>query len=49
MTVNQLSLFRNHKGLMENEICPILGRKNAIKICPLKPDDWLALRRRFLP
>jgi hypothetical protein len=49
ITVNQPSPFRNRKGLMENEICSIIGRKNTIKIYALRPDDWLALHRRFLP
>jgi hypothetical protein len=39
MTVNLPSPFRNRKGLMENEICSILGSKNAIKICALRLDD----------
>jgi hypothetical protein len=49
MTVNQLSPFRNRKGLMQNETCSKLGRKNSIKICTSRPDDWPAPCRRFLP
>jgi hypothetical protein len=46
-TMNHPSPFRNGKCLMENEICSILDCKYVVKICALRPDDWLALRRRF--
>jgi hypothetical protein len=34
---------------MGNEMCSILDRQDAVKICVLRLDDQLTLRRRFLP
>jgi hypothetical protein len=38
-TMNHPSPFRNCKGLMQNEMCPILDRENAVKIFKLRADD----------
>jgi hypothetical protein len=38
-TTNHAPAFRNHKRLMENEMSSIFGRKNAGKICMLRPDN----------
>jgi hypothetical protein len=38
-TMNHPLPFRSCKGLMENEMCSILDRKNPVKICPFGLDD----------
>jgi hypothetical protein len=47
--MNHPSPFKNRTSLLEDTIWLILDCKKTAKICTLRPDASLALRRRFRP